>query len=181
MGIFRKKNEPETLKDIFNKYGERIYKAAYLLVGNREDTEDLCQDVFCEYFKAPSAYKGRSSMFSWLYRIMLNLHYQRLRKKYKHRSVIENQNLMNEEIQDMLHIDIAGIEKEETMNKVWHAIAGLPDIYKSVVMLKYMHGLSYEDMAGVLGCPVGTIRSRLNKAKEKLKQELIDFTGSELL
>lgn len=181
MGIFKKKKEPESLKDIFDKYGERIYKAAYLLVGNREDAEDLCQDVFCEYFKAPSAFKGRSSVFSWLYRIMLNLHYQRLRKKYKHQSVIENQKLLNEEIHDMLHIDIAGIDKEESLNKVWHAITGLPDIYKSVVMLKYIHGLSYEDMAGVLDCPVGTIRSRLNKAREKLKQKLSAFIGGESL
>lgn len=181
MDIFRKKNESEALKDIFDKYGVRIYKAAYLLAGNREDAEDLCQDVFCEYFKSASGFKGCSSVFSWLYRIMLNLHYQRLRKKYKHQSVIKNQNLLNEETQDMLPIDIASIEKEETMNKLWHAITGLPDIYKSVVMLKYIQGLSYEDMAEVLDCPVGTIRSRLNTAREKLKQELSDFTGGELL
>lgn len=181
MGIFKKKKQPETLKDIFKKYGERIYKAAYLLAGNREDAEDLCQDVFCEYFKNPSGFKGRSSLFSWLYRIMLNLHYQKLRKKYKHQSLIENQKILNEAIKDTLNVDTAGIEKEESLNRVWNAIEDLPDIYKSVVMLKYMHGLTYEDMAGVLDCPVGTIRSRLNKAREKLKTELKGFTGGELL
>ena len=168
-------DKSQVLKDIFDKYGERLYKSAYFLFGNKEDAEDLCQDVFCELFKAIDTFKSKSSLYTWLYRIMLNLYYQRLRNKYK----IEQAMLKGQSLSDTGNVAAVDndIEKNEIKHALQNVINALPNVYKSVIILRYLEDMSYENMAEILDCPVGTIRSRLYNAKEKLKENLSYLRG----
>lgn len=165
------------LKDIFDKYGERLYKSAYFLLRNREDAEDLFQDVFCELSKSIDTFKGRALLYTWLYRIMLNLYYQRLRKKYK----MEQAMFKSQSLTDIGNLTVSHneLEEDEIKHVLQNAINALPSAHKSVIILKYLEGVSYEDMAEILDCPIGTIRSRLYNAKEKLKEKLSHLGGRE--
>lgn len=167
-------SKSRALKDIFDRYGEKLYKSAYFLLGNKEDAEDLCQDVFCNVFKSLDVFRGRSSLYTWLYRIMLNLYYQRLRNKYKEQDILENKSLQDTGNLTVAHNDI---EKDELEHALQNAINSLPNVHKSVIILKYLEDMSYENMAKVLDCPVGTIRSRLYNAKERLKEKLNNLIG----
>ena len=167
-------SKSRALKDIFDRYGEKLYKSAYFLLGNKEDAEDLCQDVFCNVFKSLDVFRGRSSLYTWIYRIMLNLYYQRLRNKYKEQAILENKSLQDTNNLTVAHDDI---EKDELEHALQNAINSLPNVHKSVIILKYLEGMSYENIAKVLDCPVGTIRSRLYNAKERLKEKLSNLIG----
>ena len=78
---------------------------------------------------------------------------------------------------DGLAVSNSDVERDETKRILQNAINSLPNVHKSVIILKYLEGLSYENMAKVLDCPVGTIRSRLYNAKEQLKEKLRDLIG----
>ena len=162
-------NKQETLKDIFEKHGERLYKNAFFLLGNQHDAEDLCQDVFLEVFKSMDSFKGRSSIYTWIYKIMLNCYNMKLRDKYKTMQVIEKN--WHDPNPHAGSID-AQLQRKESKEAVRNAINKLLHPYKSVIVLRYLEEMPYEEMASVLDCPVGTVRSRLFTAKEKLKKML---------
>ena len=167
-------SKSRALKDIFDRYGGKLYKSAYFLLGNKEDAEDLCQDVFCNVFKSLDVFRGSSSLYTWIYRIMLNLYYQRLRNKYKEQAILENKSLPDRDNLTAVYNDM---KKNQTETALHDAINSLPNVHKSVIILKYLEGMSYENMAKVLDCPVGTIRSRLYNAKERLKEKLNNLIG----
>jgi RNA polymerase sigma-70 factor (ECF subfamily) len=160
------------------KYRERIYSVIYNLCANREDAADLTQGTFIKTFQSINRFQGQSSFFTWLYRIGVNatlthLRKNRLRTFFSFERITEEDN--SSEIIDAL-TDKTGADREtfvkELQEKLNEALQKLSINHRTVVTLFEIDGLSHDEIAEIMGCSVGTVRSRLHYAKQLLQAEL---------
>lgn len=163
------------------KYRERIYSVIYNLTANREDASDLAQDAFIKAFQSLGRFKGKSSFFTWLYRIALNTTLTHLRKNKLRRFFSFEK--MSEEDHSAGFIDAlvtdSDSDKKALMNelqeKLNDAFQKLSLKHRTVITLYEIDGLSHKAISDIVGCSVGTVRSRLHYAKQFLQAELKDY------
>lgn len=161
------------------KYRERIYAVVYNMTSNREDAADLTQDIFIKAFQSINRFQGQSSFFTWLYRIAVNstlthLRKTRLRTFFSFDRIQEDDPaaaaLLNQLTEKM------GADREmyvkELQEKLNEAFQKLSIKHRTVVTLFEIDGLSHEEIAQIMECSVGTVRSRLHYAKQLLQAEL---------
>lgn len=158
---------------LVKKYQNRTLNIVYSLVGNDRDSEDIMQEVFLKVYHALGTFRGSSQFSTWLYRISVNTTYDFLRKR-KHMTVHEDiskaQAVVDETSQQALSVK----EKKEEVQK---ALESIPLHYRSAVVLKDIEGLGYAEIARVLGCSIGTVESRIHRARQLLKTKLSDLGG----
>ena len=161
------------------KYRERVYGIVYNMTSNREDTADLTQDAFIKAFQSIQRFGGQSSFFTWLYRIAINstlshLRKSRLRSFFSLESVNAEEPVSREIIAALT--DKTGVERNsfvrELQEKLNDAMQKLSTNHRTVVTLFEIDGLSHQEIAEVMNCSVGTVRSRLHYAKQLLQSEL---------
>jgi RNA polymerase sigma factor (sigma-70 family) len=164
------------------KYRERVYGVIYNMTSNREDAADLTQDAFIKAFQSIHRFQGQSSFFTWLYRIAVNstlthLRKARLRTFFSFEKI--NEEDKTAEIISIL-TDKSGGDRElfvkELQEKLNEAMQKLSIKHRTVVTLFEIDGLSHEEIAEVMDCSVGTVRSRLHYAKQLLQAELQAYT-----
>jgi RNA polymerase sigma-70 factor (ECF subfamily) len=167
------------------KYRERVYGVIYNMTSNREDTADLVQDVFIKAFQSINRFAGQSAFFTWLYRIAVNsalthLRKSRLRSFFSLEQVNENDK-PSAEVLAALTDDTAvagrGQFIRELQEKLNEAMMKLSIKHRTVVTLFEIDGLSHDEIAEIMGCSVGTVRSRLFYAKQLLQAELHSYLG----
>jgi RNA polymerase sigma factor (sigma-70 family) len=164
------------------KYRERVYGVVYNMTSNREDAADLTQDAFIKAFQSIHRFQGQSSFFTWLYRIAVNSALSHLRKS-KLRTFFSFEKINEEdksaEILNRL-TDKKGADRElfvkELQEKLNEAMQKLSIKHRTVITLFEIDGLSHEEIADVMDCSVGTVRSRLHYAKQLLQAELQSYT-----
>ncbi len=166
---------------LVHRYRERLYSVVYNLTSNREDAADLTQEAFIKAFQSINRFRGNSSFYTWIYRIAVNNTLSHL-KKYRNRKYLSFDNLDNEASQSDIFEAVAAKTKTEkaTLMKELHeklneALQKLSLKHRSVVVLFEIEGMSHEQIAEILKCSVGTVRSRLHYAKQQLKLYLKDF------
>jgi RNA polymerase sigma-70 factor (ECF subfamily) len=161
------------------KYRERVFGVVYNMTSNREDTADLTQDAFIKAFQSINRFQGQSSFFTWLYRIAINstlthLRKNRLRTFFSLEKVNENDQHSAEVVAALT--DNSGTEREafvkELQEKLNEAMQKLSIKHRTVVTLFEIDGLSHQEIAEIMNCSVGTVRSRLHYAKHLLQSEL---------
>jgi RNA polymerase sigma-70 factor (ECF subfamily) len=161
------------------KYRERLYGVVYNLVGNREDAADLTQEAFIKAFQAIHRFAGDSSFFTWLYRIAINnacghLRRNRFRNFFSLDRLDEDDQPSAEVIAALT--DNKGADRDafigELQEKLNEALQKLSIKHRTVVTLFEIDGLSHQEIADVVGCSEGTVRSRLHYAKQLLQSEL---------
>lgn len=161
------------------KYRERVHGIVYHLTANREDAADLTQDAFIKAFQSIQRFSGQSSFFTWLYRIAVNSALSHLRKarlrSFFSLERIDSDEPVAKEIIDAL-TDKQGGERDayvrELQEKLNAAMQKLSIKHRTVVTLFEIEGLSHQEIADVMECSVGTVRSRLHYAKQLLQAEL---------
>jgi RNA polymerase sigma-70 factor (ECF subfamily) len=162
------------------KYRERVYAVVYNMTSNREDTADLVQDAFIKAFQSINRFGGQSSFFTWLYRIAVNsalthLRKNKLRTFFSLERVDENDR-PSAEVVAALTDGANGADREtfvkELQEKLNEAMQKLSIKHRTVVSLFEIDGLSHQEIAEIMGCSVGTVRSRLHYAKQLLQSEL---------
>lgn len=167
---------------LISKYRERIFGIIYNMTSNREDAADLTQDTFIKAFQSIHRFGGQSSFFTWLYRIAINSTLSHLRKS-RLRSFfslerIDSDEPVAKEIIDAL-TDKTGVDREayarELQEKLNDAMQKLSTKHRTVVTLFEIDGLSHQEIADVMKCSVGTVRSRLHYAKQLLQAELQNY------
>ena len=165
------------------KYRERVYGIIYQMTSNREDAADLTQDSFIKAFQSIQRFGGQSSFFTWLYRIAINSTLSHLRKS-RLRSFFSLERVGTDEpvareIIDAL-TDRTGADRDafvhELQEKLNDAMQKLSTKHRTVVTLFEIDGLSHQEIAEVMDCSVGTVRSRLHYAKQLLQSELQPYT-----
>jgi RNA polymerase sigma factor (sigma-70 family) len=161
------------------KYRERVYGIVYNMTSNREDAADLTQDAFIKAFQSIHRFGGQSSFFTWLYRIAVNStlsHLRRVRlRSFFSLERIDSEEPVSKEIIAAL-TDKVGAERDtyvrELQEKLNDAMQKLSIKHRTVVTLFEIDGLSHQEIAEVMDCSVGTVRSRLHYAKQLLQSEL---------
>jgi len=151
--------------DIVADHSARVYRLAYRLTGNRQDAEDLTQDVFVRVFKSLDTYVA-GNFEGWLHRITTNLFLDRMRRKSKIREGQEDR-VHSAEILPEFAVHDAGFDPDIEV-----ALASLPEEFRVAVVLCDVEGLSYEEISSVLGIKLGTVRSRIHRGRTQLREAL---------
>jgi RNA polymerase sigma-70 factor (ECF subfamily) len=164
---------------LIEAYQKKIFNLAFRMIGNYDDAGDLAQEALIRIFKSISNFKEQSSLSTWIYRITTNVCLDEIRKK-KNRKVLSLDEEIHAEDGDMQRQIMSDdplpdelMEKEELRQIISSAIDSLPEDQRLVVTLRDIQGLSYDEIARVLDCPAGTVKSRINRARFALKNVLI--------
>lgn len=166
------------------KYRERVFGVVYNLTANREDASDLTQDSFIKAFQSINRFQGNCSFFTWLYRIAVNTSLSHLRKN-RLRTFFSLEKIhedgTNVQILDQL-TDKKGADRDtylqELKEKLNEALQKLSIPHRTVITLFEIDGLSHSEIAEIMGCSEGTVRSRLHYAKQFLQGELGKYLRS---
>lgn len=160
------------------KYRERLYRIIYNLTGNREDASDLTQDSFIKAFRSISRFKGKSGIFTWLYRIGVNTALTFLNKQ-RRRRFFSFDTLQEDAINPILLEAITAGQKtekpvilKELQEELNTALQKLSLKHRTVVTLYEIEGLDHDSIAEIMNCSAGTVRSRLHYAKQQLQSHL---------
>jgi RNA polymerase sigma factor (sigma-70 family) len=166
---------------LIERYQERIYATIYHMTSNHEDANDLAQDTFIKAYNALKSFKGDSSFYTWVYRIAVNktINFLKQRKNKISLSLndmdfnIENDPELVAFVSDKTpRRDAALAELQEKLNG---AMQKLSDVHRMVVTLHDVQGMSHEEIADIMDCNVGTVRSRLFYARQQLQAYLSDY------
>ena len=170
--------EVAAFDNLILKYRERVFGVIYNMTSNREDAADLTQDAFIKAFQSIHRFQAHSSFFTWLYRIAVNSTLTHLRKA-KLRTFFSFEKITDEDKTAELvnqMTDKKGADRDlyirELQEKLNEAMMKLSIKHRTVVTLFEIEGVSHEEIAEIMNCSVGTVRSRLHYAKQLLQAEL---------
>ncbi|MFA5114945.1 MAG: sigma-70 family RNA polymerase sigma factor [Candidatus Omnitrophota bacterium] len=156
-------------EELVRKYQDRVLNIVYSLIGKDRECEDIAQEVFLKVYHNLGSFRQRSQFSTWLYRIAVNATYDFLRRR---------RNFLDEEVSpeniaagsDGPREALSKREKEAALKT---ALAAVPLEYRTALVLKDIEGLSYAQIAQVLGCRMGTVESRIYRARQILKEKLL--------
>ncbi len=161
--------------ELVSRYQARLYNAAIRLVDNPEDAADVVQDAFLNAYQSLHTFKGDAEFFTWLYRIAFNTAISLKRKK---RSAISldaggpDGGIDPDDPSEYIKPG-AALERSEDERQLQEAMNRLSHEHREVLILKDIEGMKYEEIAEILGVPIGTIRSRLHRARLELRDLLV--------
>jgi len=162
---------PDGVQEVIACYRPRLYGAASWIVGNPDDAEDVVQDVFLIAFQSLHLFKGDSAVFTWLYRIMVNraVSLKRgVRRSVSLDSGSEGPGRGHGRLADDTGPE-ADLERAELVGWIQAALRRLSGEHREVLVMKDFDGMTYGEIAGALGVPIGTVRSRLYRARLDLR------------
>lgn len=163
---------------LVQKYQDRLYNTVVHVVGSEEDARDVVQEAFVQAFVKLETFQHASAFYTWLYRIAFNVAVSLGRKKRPKISVEQTREATGQEPVDGQADPSQQAEQTERCRQVREALAALPEEYRSILILREIDGCCYETIAEILDVPIGTVRSRLHRARlelrDQLKEVLID-------
>ncbi len=165
---------------LVRKYQGRLFNTLLHLVSSREEAEDVCQEAFVQAFVKLDSFGGRSAFYTWLYRIAFNLSVSRRRRKRAEVSIDQHRERTGDEPQDTGENPTDQLLREEQIEQVRTAIDTLGSDYRAILVLREMEGCCYETIAEILDLPLGTVRSRLHRARLQLREQLQDILQEKL-
>jgi RNA polymerase sigma-70 factor (ECF subfamily) len=160
---------------LVHKYQGRLFNTLLHVVGSREEAEDVCQEAFVQAFVKLETFRGRSAFYTWLYRIAFNLSVSRGRRKKAEVSIDQHRDRTGEEPADVSDGPSDQLLRDEEVLQVRNAISALAEEHRAILVLREIEGCCYESIAEILDLPLGTVRSRLHRARLQLREELIDM------
>jgi RNA polymerase sigma-70 factor (ECF subfamily) len=168
------RGDPESFRALFEKHKDMVYSVALRYCGNAVVAQDIAQDTFLKLFSAIGSFRGDSSFDAWLYRMVVNSCFDQKRRTRRLAPLLDEV-LAALQTPDVSALDeVLRTEMSEHIKSVVESLA--PD-QRMVVVLRYTQGLSYEEIAEILGCASGTIASRLNRAHKVLQRRLWRLAG----
>ncbi|MEO6971106.1 MAG: sigma-70 family RNA polymerase sigma factor [Chthoniobacterales bacterium] len=172
----------EAFDQLVSRYRTRVFGMIYNMVHNEQDAWDLAQDSFLKAWKSIARFRGQSSFYTWIYRIVMNVTIDWLRKKQVRGGGAEFDDAIQlKEIdpasRTVPHADALPherMEHKEIRNRIDAAIAQLSPEHRAVILMKEIDDMQYHEIAESLGCSIGTVMSRLFYARKKLQNLLRD-------
>jgi RNA polymerase sigma-70 factor, ECF subfamily len=158
---------------LVRKYQDRVYNVVYRLVGHVEDARDITQDAFINAYESLRRFQGDAQFYTWLYRIAINAAISKQRKRRETVSLQQGgaaSHALPEPI-DESHDHQPGdaLERQEMEHRIHTALQNVSDEFRAVLVLRDLDGLKYEEIADALDLPIGTVRSRLHRARLELR------------
>jgi RNA polymerase sigma-70 factor (ECF subfamily) len=143
--------------------------------GSREEAEDVVQEAFIQAFVKLDSFRGKSAFYTWLYRIGFNAAISRRRRKRVEVSVEQNREVTGDEPVDDGEAPGDRLLRAEQIDQVHLALGALSEEHRAILVLREMEGCCYETISEILDLPVGTVRSRLHRARLQLRDQLNDL------
>lgn len=156
---------------LVRRYQDRLLSAVVHVSGSRDEAEDVVQEAFVQAYLKLTSFAGGSSLYTWLYRIAFNTAISRRRKR-RGGALEQARDLGGSEPTDETEPAEDRLLRKERAAVVQRALAQLPDDFRTVLVLREMEGCDYDTIAQILDLPIGTVRSRLHRARLQLKIEL---------
>ena len=174
-----KEGDRDAFNELFEKYENRVINIAYGMLSDRDDACDAAQEVFIKVYRNISLFRENSLLSTWIYRITSNVCNDILRKRQRSANTISINAALDDdgrtkELPDSAPLPEEFAEHNEAQRAVRKAISELSDEYREIITLCDIEDMSYDDIANVLNCPVGTVKSRLNRARKSLRKILSD-------
>ena len=175
------KGDVESFEEILYRYQSIIYNISYRFAGSSEDAEDMTQEVFIKIFRNINSFQFKSKLSTWIYRVTTNTCLDIVKRKKDNMTAFSLDDtledgegkLLSSEIADSRPTPDKQAEQHEIKNAVNKAISQLPEDYRAVVILRDIHGLPYDDIAEIVDCSVGTVKSRISRGRRKLREILL--------
>lgn len=167
------KGDVQAFEELMQSHESRIYAIALRMMGNREDAQDCAQEAMVRIYRAMGSFNGQSALATWIYRITMNTCLDELRRR-KARKVTSLDSLVDNgwsptDTGDTPEEHGLRVEKQNALNQ---AIQSLPDDMRAAIILRDVKGYSYDEIASILDANVGTIKSRISRGREKLREIL---------
>lgn len=169
-------------EELVRRYQRRIYALVYNMTSHKEDAEDMVQDVFVKAYRSLRGFKGDSSFYTWIYRIAVNRTINFLKKRKRHVSDVSLDDVDQAVERDPAFVELRSRESPvrdvtltELQKKLNTALQTLSENHRTVVVLHDIQGLPHEEIARIMDCSEGTVRSRLFYARQHLQRELAEY------
>jgi RNA polymerase sigma-70 factor, ECF subfamily len=183
-----KAGDEHAIGDLADAYSGKIYQLAFRYLRNREDAEEVAQDVLFKVYRKVGEFRGDAALSSWIYRITFNTAMSRLRTaRYQHQLAEEPQAISTDgdallpaprrEVADWSNMADERVFRSQLRRRIFRAILALPAIYRAPVMLRDIQGMSTEEASAVLHVKDQTLKSRLHRGRLILRKQLADFAG----
>jgi RNA polymerase sigma factor (sigma-70 family) len=180
---------PQTYSDkekdsVFNKeflpYIDSMYNFAYKLTLDEDDAKDLVQDTYLKAYRFINSFEQGTNAKAWLFKILKNSFINDFRKKTRQPAKVDYQEIENvynsDDIDENITVDLRSETVQDLIgDEITNAINSLAVDFRTVIILCDLEGFTYEEMAKILDIPIGTVRSRLHRARSILKQKLSDY------
>lgn len=164
--------QPDAWDELIARYGRRLYNLAVQFAGGLAEAEDLTQEIFVRLFENLSRYRGDVPLVAWALRLSRNLcidHYRRARRRGLGATILSDELLARLPADDDPQADAL---KRQRLRLVYRALEQMPEELATAVVLRDLHGLSYEEAAAALEVPMGTLKSRLNRGRHELAERV---------
>lgn len=165
--------DTESYNHLVLRYQDRLYNAVVHIIGSQVEAEDVLQDAFFQAFLKLDTFEGKSGFYTWLYRIAFNGAISRRRRRRPETSVEVVRESTGDEPLDYRGSDNDPLEMEEKGAKIDEALRELSDEHLEIIVLREMNGRRYDELAEILDIEVGTVRSRLHRARAHLREILM--------
>ena len=184
-----KSGDERALADLADAYSSKIYQLAFRYLRNKEDAEEITQDVLFKVYRKVDAFRGDAALSSWIYRITFNAAMSRLRTARYQRSQEEervasanesdgaNPPSRTPDVADWSDLADERLLRSQLRARVFRAILALPAIYRAPVMLRDIQGMSTEEASAMLQVKDQTLKSRLHRGRLILRKQLAEFAG----
>ena len=180
--------DEQALSDLADEFGTKIYQLAFRYLRNKEDAEEVTQDVLFKVYRKVGEFRGDAALSSWIYRITFNAAMSRLRTaQYQRTQAEERREAANDsaagdaarpsEVADWSDLADEQVLRSQLRQRVMRAILALPAIYRAPVMLRDIQGMSTEEASAMLRVKDQTLKSRLHRGRLILRKQLADFAG----
>jgi RNA polymerase sigma-70 factor (ECF subfamily) len=177
-----RRGDPGAFRELVKRYQRRAYAVALGMVHDHDDARDICQEAFLKVHKNLAGFEGDAQFFTWLYRIVMNVSIDLLRKRRGEKVEFDDTRAVDDADDDT---GIAprrtgfdpgrALHDKELRSRLREALAKLSPSHRAVLVMREVDGLSYKEMADIVGCSIGTVMSRLFHARKKMQKMLLEY------
>ncbi len=177
--------DPQAFRRLVERHQRRAFAIAMGLLRDENDAREVVQEAFLRVYRGLDSFHGGSSFFTWLYRIVTNLSIDLIRKPARREAELDERRRVDEaDIPLLSRVDGADpldvVRRGEIADRIREALDALPPYHRGVIVMREVEGMSYEEMAQVMGVSKGTIMSRLFHARQKMQRALADCYAEHL-
>ena len=173
------KGDAAAFEELAMAYQQRIYNIALRMLNQADDAADVTQEVLLKMYRFLPKYRGEAAFSTWVYRITANTCHDILRRSYKQKEELQldfsegNGEEMSREIADYSFMPEEILIEQETEGYLQTLIAGLSPKYRLVITLREISGLDYQEIADTVNISIGTVKSRLNRARQSMREQVL--------
>ncbi len=170
------RGDRRAFEELMRKYEKKIFSFVVRMVRNEDTAVDLTQDFFFKIFTVLEKYNFEYKFSTWAYRICYNLVIDHIRKNQAQVDSLDDETVSTRDMLDSENVSredgFMALARAETRDYVWRVVDQIPLKFRELILLRYIQDLKYEEIAEITSLPVGTVKNRIFKAKEILKQEM---------